>query len=121
MKRRMSRWAPPLALCLAALGAGGCGPRLDVGSDLLWSARFEANNFDEWTASRFGGGVGAAPMPPNMIAIANDRAHTGVYAAMLTIDAGSDGTLEAASMSLKENLPTDAFYSAWYYLPHTPP
>jgi len=112
---------PVLALALAALAVGtaGCDPRLDVGSDLLWTARFETNSFEEWTGSRFGGSVGATPMPPNTIALSNTRAHTGLYAAALTIDAGSDGNIEAATMSLKENLPTDAFYSAWYYLPHT--
>ncbi|MES1208862.1 MAG: hypothetical protein ABUS79_23230, partial [Pseudomonadota bacterium] len=73
----------------------------------------------EWTASRFGGAVAATPMPPNSIAVSNARAHAGLYAAVLTIDAGADGTIESTSMSLKENLPTDAFYSAWYYLPHT--
>jgi hypothetical protein len=108
-----------LALYIAALGAAGCGARLDVGSDLLWTAGFETNSFDEWTASRFGGSVGATPMPPNALAVSNARARSGLYAAVLTIDAGSDGALEAATMSLKENLPIDAFYSAWYYLPHT--
>lgn len=115
------RRALMLVLALAAIGLGttGCDPRLDVGSDLLWTARFETNTFEEWTASRFGGSVGATPMPPNMIAVSSTRARTGVYAAALTIDAGSDGALAAASMSLKENLPTDAYYSAWYYLPQT--
>ncbi|MES1209370.1 MAG: hypothetical protein ABUS79_25820 [Pseudomonadota bacterium] len=115
----MNRWAFALGLWVAALGAAGCDPRLDVGSDLLWTARFETDNFDEWTGSQFGGAVGATPMPPNAIAVSNARARTGLYAAVLTIDAGGDGTVETASMSLKENLPSDAFYSAWYYLPHT--
>ncbi|HVY39206.1 MAG TPA: hypothetical protein VHM31_14775 [Polyangia bacterium] len=109
-----------LALALAvALGTAGCDPQLDVGSDLLWTARFETNGFDEWTASRFGGSFGATPTPPNTIAVSSTRAHSGVYGALLTIDAGSDGALEAVSMSLRENLPTDAYYSAWYYLTHT--
>jgi hypothetical protein len=119
MAALVKRLAVALGLWIAALGAGGCDPRLDVGSDLLWTARFETNNFDEWTASHFGGAVGATPMPPNTVAVSNARTHTGLYAAMLTIDAGADNTIEASSMSLKENLPTDAFYSAWYYLPHT--
>jgi hypothetical protein len=108
-----------LGLEIAALAAGGCGPRLDVGSDLLWTARFETNSFDEWTASRFGGAVGAAPMPPNAVAVSTAHPRAGLYDAALSVDAGPDATVESASMSLKENLPTDAFYSAWYYLPHT--
>ncbi|MFL5306304.1 MAG: hypothetical protein ACJ8F1_13885 [Polyangia bacterium] len=116
----MKRRALALGLWIAALGAVGCGPRLDVGSDLLWTARFETNDFDEWTASRFGGAVGAAPMPPNTIVVSNARTHNNsLYSAVLTIDAGADNALESASMSLKDNLPADAFYSAWYYLPHS--
>ena len=73
---------------LAALAAG-CSS-LDVGSDLLWTARFETGDFSEWT------GAGAAdaqafPMPPNMIAVSNAEAHHGSYSAALTITAGSDG------------------------------
>ena len=42
---------------------GGCGPRLDVGSDLLWTGLFEGNNFDEWMGD--GGGAALAfPEPP---------------------------------------------------------
>ena len=31
---------------------GGCGPELDLGSDVLWTGLFEAANFDEWTSDR---------------------------------------------------------------------
>ena len=107
------------ALWIAALGAGGCGPRLDVGSDLLWTARFETNNFDEWTASRFGGAVGATPAPPNTIAVSNARPHAAPTPPCSRSTPARTTPWRSASMSLKENLPADAFYSAWYYLPHS--
>jgi hypothetical protein len=105
-------------LALLALAASGCGPRLDVGSDVLWSARFEGGTLDEWNGTP-GGQVSANPMPPNMVEVSMDHAHTSAYAAKLTIDAGPDGTQANAALSLKGGLPTEAYYSAWYYLPHS--
>ena len=51
--RHAIRCARPSSSSLAALG-GGCGPRLDVGSDVLWTGLFEGNNFDEWTGDGAG-------------------------------------------------------------------
>jgi hypothetical protein len=113
----MSRRTALLGSTLA-LAAAGCGPQLDVGSDVLWSARFEDGTLGEWTSAP-GGLVSASPTPPNMVEVSNDYAHRSTYAAKLTIDAGSDGTQANAALSLKGNLPTEAYYSAWYYLPHS--
>ena len=106
----------PMVLLLAALAAG-CGP-LDVGSDLLWTARFETGDFSEWTGVA-GGDAQAFPMPPNMIAVSNGQPHTGSYSAALTITAGSDGAQENAGLSRAAGLPVEAYYSAWYYLPQS--
>ena len=106
-----------LMVLLLAAFAGGCGP-LDVGSDLLWTARFETGDFSEWTGLA-GGDAQAFPMPPNTIAVSSDHAHTGDYSAALTITAGSDGTQENASLSRAGGLPAEAYYSAWYYLPYS--
>jgi hypothetical protein len=115
----MTRLVPLLGATLAlAPAAAGCGPQLDVGSDVLWSARFEDGTFSEWTGAP-GGAVDANPTPPSMIEVSADHARLSRYAAKLTIDAGSDGTQENTAMSLKGNLPTEAYYSAWYYLPHS--
>jgi hypothetical protein len=106
----------PMVLLLGALAAG-CSP-LDVGSDLLWTARYETGDFSEWTDVA-GGSAQAFPMPPNMIAVSNSQAHTGSYAAALTITAGSDGAQENAVLSRAGGLPVEAYYSAWYYLPYS--
>jgi hypothetical protein len=111
-----ARAVPATVLLLAALAAG-CS-QLDVGSDLLWTARFETGDFTEWTGVA-GGDAQAFPMPPNTIAVANGQAHTGRYAAALTITAGSDGTQENAVLSRAGGLPPSAYYSAWYYLPYS--
>ena len=114
------RWKMETCAALAlALGAlAGCGPRLDVGSDLLWTARFEGDNFAEWTGQP-GGATNATPSPPNLVEVSNEHAHHGAFAAKLTIDAGSDGVQENAGLLRKGGLPSAAYYSAWYYLPHS--
>lgn len=103
---------------LLALFGAGCGQRLDVGSDVLWSARFEADDFSEWSTAP-GGGATAFPTPPNTIAVANDHAHHGAFAAKLTIDTGQNGMQENAGFKLTDSLPVTAYYSAWYYIPQS--
>ena len=103
------------AIVLALLA--GCGERLDVGSDLLWTGLFEGANFDEW----MGDGNGAAqafPDPANVIEVSTERVRHGADAAKLTIDAPS-GSQGSAALSRFGVLPVQAYYSAWYYLPRT--
>jgi hypothetical protein len=105
---------------LLALSAAiaGCGPRMDLGSNVLWASTFEGGTFDEWTGA-YGGSANAYPAPPNTIAVSTNYAHHGRHAAELTIDAGPDGTQENTGLTLKGGLPVQAYYSAWYYLPRT--
>jgi hypothetical protein len=102
--------------CLLALG---CGQDLDVGSDVLWSSRFEGGNFAEWTPVPFGFGTYNATAP-NTIAVSSERAHQGTYAAKLTVSGTATNT-QGIGSSLVQNggLPTQAYYSAWYYLPQS--
>jgi hypothetical protein len=108
-----------LLLALAAVGlpAAGCSADIDVGSDVLWAALFEGNNFDEWTGVP-GGSVQAFPAA-NIIEVSGERAHRGGYAAKLTINAGGDGIQETSLLSRAGDLPIEAYYSAWYYFPRT--
>jgi hypothetical protein len=105
------------AAVLFGLLAAGCGPRMDLGSNVLWTALFEDGTFDEWT--NVGGAANAYPDPADTIVVSSTYAHHGRYAAELTIDAGSDGTQENTGLTRKEGLPAEAYYSAWYYLPRT--
>jgi len=103
---------------LAAAGAiAGCGARVDVGSDVLWSATFETGSFSEWLTAP--GGAVSPPAPPNVAEIATDRVHRGGFAARLTIDAAAGAGQQSVSLVRKGSLPTEAYYSAWYYLPRT--
>ena len=107
-----------LAAVLTAL-AGGCGPRLDVGSDVLWTGLFESNTFDEWTAD--GGGAALAfPQPPNLIELTTERVRHGSIAAKLTVDSPAGGARGSAVLARSgDALPEAAYYSAWYYLPRS--
>jgi len=110
------------ALSIAAVGAvagaiAGCGGRADVGSDVLWSARFETGSFSEWMSAA--GGSVSAPAPPNVAEIASDRVHRGGFAARLTIDAATGAGQQSVALARKGSLPAAAYYSAWYYLPRT--
>ncbi|HEY6477051.1 MAG TPA: hypothetical protein VI456_10750, partial [Polyangia bacterium] len=94
--RRTATAAGLLALSAAI---AGCGPRMDLGSNVLWASTFEGGTFDEWTNS-YDGSANASPSPPNTIAVSTDYAHHGRYAAELTIDAGPDGTQENTGLNL---------------------
>jgi hypothetical protein len=95
----------------------GCDPRLDAGSDVLWAALFEGDNFDEYNGPP--SGYTSAFPAPSAVAASADRPHRGKFGARLTIDAGPDGVQENAGLVLDTGLPEDAYYSAWYYLPQS--
>lgn len=106
-----------LTLCalLVAVFAtmAGCGQRIDVGSDLLWTARFESGNLEEWT-SVAGGGTVTTP-PSNDVVVSSEQAHQGSFAAKLTTTTSSTPSLSVFSRD--GNLPDEAYYSAWFYVP----
>jgi hypothetical protein len=111
--------AARVALLAAVATGAGCGPRLDVGSDVLWAGLFEGNNFDEWAADGAGAAL-AFPQPPNLIEVATERVHHGGHAAKLTVDAPAGGGRGSAVLArMGAPLPQQAYYSAWYYLPRS--
>jgi hypothetical protein len=95
----------------------GCGQQMDMGSDVLWTARYEGNNFLEWTTVP-GGGAGP-PSALSTMAVSSERWHQGNYSANLTVYAPADTTQGNASFAREGNLPVQAYYSAWYYLPRS--
>jgi hypothetical protein len=109
---------PACAVFVLAAVAAGCGERLDVGSDLLWTGLFEGANFDEWMGDGNGGSQ-AFPAPANVIEVSTERVRHGGYAAKLTIDAPNGGSQGSAALTRSGVLPVQAYYSAWYYLPRT--
>jgi hypothetical protein len=112
------RLAAGACLAIVLLGAAsmlGCGQQLDVGSDVLWTARFESGDLNEWVTAA-GGGVAAFPAP-NAVDVSTDQVRRGKYAARLTLQTASDGSQANAGLSRTGFLPVEAYYSAWYYLP----
>jgi hypothetical protein len=91
---------------------------MDLGSNVLWTALFE-NDTDEWANPSINATADAFPSSADTIVVSTSYAHHGRYAAVLTIDAGTDGTQQNAGLSRKGGLPVEAYYSAWYYLPET--
>jgi hypothetical protein len=109
--RRLAR-----VLTLALL-AGGCGSELDVGSDLIWTARFESNDFREYTSVP-NGSVSAVPSGSSSVVVSSERAHTGSAGAKMTVDTTGQ-QLQNVGLALSGDLPIEAYYSAWYYLPRS--
>ena len=96
----------------------GCGQSLDVGSDVLWTSRFEDGTFDEWESVPFGN-ASANPQPLNSIEVSSEFAYQGKFAAKLTTIAPGDNPQGfGASLVRNGGLPVQAYYSAWYYLPN---
>ena len=95
------------------VAVGGCGRRIDLGSEILWEARHEGADLSEWIGDGEGGSAADAPMAA--IATTAELAHSGAYSLKMTNTAATD---VAASRVWRENpYPADAYYSAWYYIP----
>jgi len=103
--------------CLAL--ASGCGQDLNVGSDVLFTSRFEygGSSFPEWRS--VGGGANAYTPAGDTIEVSSDEFHPpGKFAAKLTVTGTAGNTAgNGASFVLNGGLPSQAYYSSWYYLP----
>lgn len=106
--------ASVLGTALAGSALPGCGDRLDVGSDLLWTAGHELGDLSEWTALPGGGTEAVAP---NAVEISSTHVHQGRFGAKLTITAAANAGQKDAVLGRAGGLPREAYYSAWYYLP----
>jgi len=105
----------PRTLLLVATVAltPGCAPRIDFGSDLLWSARHETGDLSEWMAGNQGGPTDDPPTAT--VAITTEiTAHSPPYSVKLAN--GASGAFDTARLS-REAFPDEAYYSAWFYLP----
>jgi hypothetical protein len=102
-----------IALFSVAATASACAPRLDLGTDILWSAQHESGDLSEWIAAGKGGS--SADMPDTSLAVSTDFAHSGRYSAKLSNAAVS--AYEEVRLWRTDQFPQSAYYSAWYYLP----
>ena len=111
----MTRSIVTTTLILLALASGGCAPRVNVGSSLLWFAEHETADFTDWTAGSKGGY--SADAPDTSAVIATDVAHSGSHSVRLANAAPS--VFETARLWREDTFPEEAYYSAWFYLPQT--
>ena len=95
----------------------GCDQQMDVGSNILWTARFEGNSFDEWTS--VSGGGASVLNDQNIMEVSSEDAHKSALSAKLITYAPPGVFQGNVSFSRTGYLPTEAYYSAWYNLPRT--
>lgn len=100
-------------IAAAVACAGGCGRRIELGSDILWEARHETGDLDEWIGDGEGGSAADAPMAA--IAATTALAHGGAYSVKMTNSAVTE--LAASRVWREAPYPADAYYSSWYYIP----
>ena len=102
---------------LALLALSGCTDPLYLGSDVLWFAAHESGDLGEWELDAGGGsyvdayGNGAA----HSVTPSNEFAHGGSFSVRLTREAISEDS--GPGLFRDSQLPRDAYYSAWYFVP----
>ena len=103
----------------AVSAAPACARRIDLGSDLIWSATHETGDLSEWALGSPAGSVGGstADAPDANVEISTDFAHSGKYSVKLSN--GAVGNIRTARLWHQGNFAKEAFYSAWYYLPRS--
>jgi hypothetical protein len=101
----------PLVLIVGAAFAAGAIRNSD---GVLWEAGMETGDLSQWS--------GFSPTGNAHAEISNQQAHTGHYSLALHADAGNGvagirARFEERIYSDPHNLPTDAYYSVWLYIP----
>jgi hypothetical protein len=115
MRRIVVGWRAWLmgVVVLVAAGTPACAPRLDLGSEFLWSAQHETGDLSEWLEGGKGGS--SADLPDTSLAVSTDFAHGGKYSVKLSNAAVAD--YKTVRLWRQDSYPEEAYYSAWYYLP----
>ena len=107
-----------ISIAVCCLGAA-CQRKLDVGTDILWSADHESGDLSQWAApGAWSGGVYLASADAS-VAISTEQAHSGQYSVKLSTPASNDTPSPTGGGGLfKEGIfSKDAYYSVWYFLP----
>jgi len=102
-----------LGLALLAFAAPACGPKLELGSNVMWATDHESGKREDWEADGQGGVL--LDDFDSTADISDSFAHSGRFSLKLTDRAMSDTDGPAVYRELRA--PPDAYYSAWYYLP----
>ena len=109
----------------AAIGAGACDRRVDLGAigdggaSLLWTATFEPGDFSEWIGDGMGGTY-TENMNANFASVTTAMAHRGRYAGAIPVSTPNGvpgGPVSINYLFRNQPSPQQAYYSAWYYIP----
>jgi hypothetical protein len=104
----------------------GCSDRLELGSDLVWTADHETGNLEQWT--RDGRGEALEPRTPDTeepiapgkdssIEASTEQAHGGHYSIKLVNPTGWEQDYDGPELYRVLGAQSDAYYSAWFFLP----
>jgi hypothetical protein len=121
-KRIVGRARSAAWVWIVLLASAGCDRQVDLGAigagaaGLLWKATFETGNLSEWTADGKGGTYLDNDLDSPLVT--STFAHGGVDAAMITVKPTAS-MLSIEYLFRTQPTPTDAYYSAWFYVPST--
>lgn len=105
----------PHWLAIALLGAcAGCGPKLELGSNVTWATDHESGTLDDWLLPP-GGGTFQDQKTNDTLSVVAGPAHSGQFSLKLSNGGTSDENGPGVYRELVD--PEEAYYSAWYYLP----
>jgi hypothetical protein len=114
---QLRRALPIAALVLGAFGLLGCGAKpVDLGRDpqVLWWTDYETADFSDWT----GDGQGSTWLASGgTVDPSRDYARSGSYSMRSVVVSPGLGTQSAGNARRSGNLPPEAYYSAWFYIP----
>jgi hypothetical protein len=111
-------WLSALHGQIVLLAAGslfGCSDRLELGSDLVWSADTESADLSQWEAL-----TSDAVLLPNAessIEVTSEQRHGGGHAVKLVNPANWDNEELGPELLHDVGPVDDAYYSAWFLLP----
>ena len=122
-----ARSLPLLAVvAFATFATPACGRHVDLGAigdggaSILWTATFEPGDLSEWLGDGRGGTYTENVM--TFPAVTTDVVHKGKYAGIATVETpnGMPGGIVSINYLFRNQpSPSQAFYSAWYYIPTT--
>jgi hypothetical protein len=81
---------------------------------VIWRSDFEVGDLSEWTGD--GQGANYRSGEPSLPTVVSERAHTGAQSLKLTISV-ANGMNSVNYMYRQAPTPTEAYYTAWFFLP----
>lgn len=93
-----------------------CSNRLDLGSDLLWSADHESGDLQQWASAAEEDPL-RLPSEDASVEITTEQRRSGNHAIELVNPAAWDNEDAGPELLRTAGALADAYYSAWFYLP----